>query len=205
MSEEKDWDQRYARSERIWSGHPNVVLAREADGLTPGTALDLGCGEGADAVWLARRGWRVTGVDISGVAVQRAAAHAEEAGVADRADFQRRDLGESFPDGTYDLVSAQFLHSQGPLPRMRVLARAAAAVAPGGILLVEGHQDHGPFHHDGPPVVFMAPQDVVTGLGLDGPGWELLLCDTHERTQTGPDGEPARRTDSTIKARRRVA
>ena len=206
MSEEQDWDQRYARSTRIWSGDPNVVLAREVADLPPGSALDLGAGEGADAVWLAQRGWRVTAVDISGVALQRAAAHAAAAGVADRIDFQRRDLGETFPDGTYDLVSAQFLHSYGPLPRMRVLRSAAAAVARGGILLVEGHQDHGPFHHEGQgQVVFRPVEQVVSELGLDAGGWEVLLCETHERSRTGPDGRSARRTDSTVKARRAVA
>lgn len=65
------WDARYSEHDRVWSGEPNAVLVEEAAGLEPGTALDLGCGEGADAVWLARRGWRVTAVDVSGVALER--------------------------------------------------------------------------------------------------------------------------------------
>ncbi len=205
MSEESNWDERYAESDRIWSGQVNVVLAREMDGVAPGRALDLGCGEGADAVWLASRGWRVTAVDISGVALGRAAGHAAAAGVADRIDFQRRDLGESFPDGEFGLVSAQFLHSWGDLPREKILANAAAAVAPGGILLIEGHLDAGPFHHEHADVTFPTPEDVVHDVGLDSAEWELLIAEAHERTQTGPDGQPATRTDSTVKARRRVA
>jgi len=204
MSEESRWDARYAESAQIWSGRPNVVLEREVAALTPGRALDLGCGEGADAVWLARLGWRVTAVDISGTALQRAAAHAEAAGVADKIDWQRRDLAESVPEGPFDLVSAQFLHSWGDLPREKILRAAAAAVAPGGVLLIEGHLDHGPFPHEGhQEVTFPTLHDVVAGLELSSGEWELLVSEAHERTQTGPDGQPAVRTDSTVKARRR--
>ncbi len=205
MSEESNWDARYAESDRIWSGRVNVVLAREMADAAPGRALDLGCGEGADAIWLASRGWQVTGVDISGVALGRAAAQAEAAGVAERITWQRRDLGKSFPEGTFDLVSAQFLHSWGDLPRERILAAAAAAVAPGGILLIEGHLDAGPFHHEQhADVTFPTPQEVVRDLKLDSGDWDLLICETHQRSQIGPDGRPAIRTDSTVKARRRV-
>lgn len=206
MSEESNWDARYAESDRIWSGRVNVVLAREIADVLPGRALDLGCGEGADAIWLAARGWRVTAVDISGVALGRAAEHAEAAEVADRIDFQRCDLAVTFPDGVFDLVSAQFLHSWGDLPRERILADAAAAVAPGGILLIEGHLDAGPFPtHEHADVTFPTPQDVVRDLKLDQGDWDVLIAEAHERAQTGPDGRPATRTDSTVKARRRAA
>ena len=207
MSDERSWDARYAESHRIWSGRPNVVLQREVSNLAPGRALDLGCGEGADAVWLAQRGWQVTAVDISGVALHRAAEHARDAGVADRIDWQHRDLAASFPDGTYDLVSAQFLHSWGDMPREKILRSAAAAVAPGGTLLIEGHLDTGPFSHghDHSDVHFPTPQEVVADLDLASRDWEVLISEAHERHQTGPDGQPAIRTDSTVKARRRVA
>jgi SAM-dependent methyltransferase len=198
------WDARYAESDRVWSGRPNVVLVREVGTLPPGTALDLGCGEGADAVWLAQRGWRVVAVDISGVALARAAAHAAGAGVADRIEWQQRDLATSFPAGTFDLVSAQFLHSWGDLPREKILHTAAASVAPGGVLLIEGHSDAGPFEHDHGDVHFPTPDEVVADLQLADGEWEVLLAAEHPRDQTGPDGIPAVRTDSTVMVRRAI-
>jgi SAM-dependent methyltransferase len=206
MSDESSWDARYSESTRIWSGNPNVVLQREVSGLAPGRALDLGCGEGADAVWLAQQGWRVTAVDFSRVALERAAEHAGESGVGDRIEWQHRDLSASFPDGRFDLVSVQFLHSWGDLPREKILRSAAAAVAPGGTLLIEGHLDTGPFphDHDHSDIHFPTPEEVVADLDLRSRDWEVLISEAHERQQTGPDGRPATRTDSTVKARRRV-
>ncbi|MDT0343531.1 SAM-dependent methyltransferase [Streptomyces litchfieldiae] len=203
LTEAERWDARYAESDRIWSGNPNVVLVREVKELTPGRALDLGCGEGADAVWLARQGWRVTAVDISRVALDRAAGHAAEAGVADRVDWQRRDLGESFPEGEFDLVSAQFLHTWGDMPRERILRNAAAAVAPGGVLLIVSHGGFPPWEsHAHPDIHFPTPDELLESLQLPDGQWEVLLSDEHERVQTGPDGEPAHRMDNALKTRR---
>src|SRR5512144_263955 len=91
----QSWEEHYGERERVWSGRVNLRLAEVAEALTPGRALDLGCGEGADAVWLADHGWQVTAVDISQTALDRAAVEAKARGVADRIDFQRRDLTES--------------------------------------------------------------------------------------------------------------
>ncbi|MGI5422700.1 MFS transporter [Actinomadura luteofluorescens] len=199
------WDTRYSEHHHMWSGEPNAVLVQEAADLAPGTALDLGCGEGADAVWLARRGWRVTAVDISGVALERAAGHAEEAGVADRVDWQRRDLAASFPEGSYDLVSAQFLHSPADMPREEVLRAAAAAVAPGGILLVVGHAGPPPWDPDAHPGVHLpTPGEVFASLSLPEDEWEVLRSGEHERVQTAPDGRTMTRTDNALKLRRRA-
>jgi SAM-dependent methyltransferase len=180
------------------------VLVREIVGVDSGSALDLGCGEGADAIWLAQQGWRVTAVDISRTALDRAARHADEAQVADRIDWQRVDLGVSFPAGTFDLISAQFLHSTTELPRERILRAAAAAVAPGGLLLIVGHSGVPPWEHDHhPDIVFPTPDEVVKSLDLPDGQWEVQLCDEHQRTQNGPDGQPAIRTDNAVKLRRR--
>jgi SAM-dependent methyltransferase len=203
MTDATYWDTRYAESTAVWSGNANAALVAEVATLTPGTALDLGCGEGGDAIWLARQGWTVTATDISAVALEKAAAHAAEAGVT--VDFQRHDLGTSFPAGHYDLVSCQFLYPRGGVPREELLLKAKAAVAPGGILLIEGHQDFGPFadqHHAHGDVSFPAPDEVVAGLGLEAGEWQVLRCETHDRVQKGPDGQPAHRTDSTVKVRR---
>jgi SAM-dependent methyltransferase len=181
-----------------------VALVAEIAELTPGRALDLGCGEGADAVWLARQGWRVTAADISGVALERAAEHAAHAGVT--VDWQRHDLEQTFPAGEFDLVSAQFLHFWEEFDREKILRRAAEAVAPGGILLIEGHMDHGPFRHEGHAghhPRFPTPDEVIAALEL-GDNWETLTAVVHPREQIGPDGDNHTRTDSTVKLRRKA-
>jgi SAM-dependent methyltransferase len=210
MSDEQAWDARYQESHRIWSGNPNVALVAEVAGLKPGRALDLGSGEGADAVWLARQGWQVTAADISGVALARAAEHAAEAGVT--VDWQRHDLEQTFPAGEFDLVSAQFLHFWEEFDREKILRRAADSVAVGGILLIEGHMDHGPFRYEGHGVGhgheqqhlhFPTPDEVINALAL-GDDWEVLTATVHPREQKGPDGDNHTRTDSTVKLRRKA-
>lgn len=198
------WDDRYRESDRIWSGNPNAALVREVEGLKPGRALDLGCGEGADAVWLARWGWKVTATDISRVALERAAGHAADAGVADRIDWQWHDLGASFPEGEFDLVSAQFLHSMGDLPRERILRQAASAVAPGGVLLIVGHAGFPSWEHDHADVELPTTDEVLASLELPDGEWEVLLSAEHERIQNDPDGNPTTRTDNALKVRRTV-
>jgi SAM-dependent methyltransferase len=200
---EEYWNERYSESTRIWSGKPNAALVTEVAGLTPGTALDLGCGEGGDAIWLAQQGWRVTGVDVSAVALERAARHAAEAGVGDKIDWQRHELGKSFPEGTFDLVSAQFLHSTVELPREAILRQATEAVAPGGTLLIEGHLDwpDAAKHGDHPDIHFPTPDEVISDLALDDGRWEILVSRAHGREQV-IDGELIKREDCTVKARR---
>ncbi|GAA1800642.1 MFS transporter [Actinomadura chokoriensis] len=207
MSNADFWEARYAEHDRVWSGDPNAVLVKEATGLEPGTALDLGCGEGADAIWLARRGWRVTGTDISRTALERAARHAADAGVADRVDWQRHDLAESFPGGAYDLVTAMFLHSLDPaMPREAILREAAAAVAPGGVLLVAGHAGPPPWDPDAHPHLHLPTADeVLASLGLPDGAWDVLLSAENERLQTAPDGTTMTRVDNALKIRRRPA
>jgi SAM-dependent methyltransferase len=203
-TDEQLWDDRYSETEQIWSGKPNVVLVEEVEGLTPGRALDLGSGEGGDAVWLAHRGWQVTAVDISTVALERAAKLATAQGVENRIDWQQHELGKSFPEGTFDLVSAQFLHSLGDFPREEILRTAAAAVAPGGILLIEGHLGFPSWElqHDHPDIHFPTADEVITDLALPKGKWEVLVSREHPREHIGPDGTATTRTDSTVKVRR---
>ncbi|HEY1969377.1 MAG TPA: class I SAM-dependent methyltransferase, partial [Pseudonocardia sp.] len=132
------WDERYQSAERVWSGNPNPWLVTEAADLVPGHALDAGCGEGADAQWLAGRGSTVTAADVSEVALHRAATHTGP-DLADRITWLPADLLSWVPPArTYDLVSAHFIHFPSPL-REPVFARLADAVRPGGTLLIVGH------------------------------------------------------------------
>ncbi|AGB24213.1 methylase involved in ubiquinone/menaquinone biosynthesis [Mycobacterium sp. JS623] len=200
----EQWEQRYAESDRVWSGRVNVRLAEVVSPLAAGHALDLGCGEGADACWLAERGWTVVAVDISDTALQRATAAAEAKGLADRIEFVQHDLSESFPDGTFDLISAQFLHSMIPFDRPRLLRRAATAVRPGGVLLIVDHAGPPPWpskldhhHHE-----FPSAEEVIGALEL-GDDWERVRVDTVERKAKGPDGEIWPWVDNVIVLRHR--
>ncbi|MFC7656507.1 SAM-dependent methyltransferase [Pseudonocardia benzenivorans] len=136
--DETFWDGRYRAAPSVWSGRPNPQLVDETSGLTPGTALDVGCGEGADVAWLAGRGWTVTGVEISRVALERAEAHAREAGLTGRTRWLHLDATREPVPGTFDLVSAHFVHLP-PGMRDDLHRRLAAATAPGGTLLVVAH------------------------------------------------------------------
>jgi 2-polyprenyl-3-methyl-5-hydroxy-6-metoxy-1,4-benzoquinol methylase len=99
MFEPSSWEERYSSEEKIWSGNPNPQLVAEASGLTPGTALDVGCGEGGDVIWLAQQGWHATGADFSANGLARAARHAADAGVADRTDWWQVDARTFGPPG----------------------------------------------------------------------------------------------------------
>lgn len=194
---QQHWEERYGAQDRIWSGRVNTRLAELAADLPAGRALDLGCGEGADAVWLAERGWTVVAVDISQTALDRARAAAADRDVLGRIDFQHHDLSDSFPGGVYDLVSAQFLHSLVRLEREQILRNAAAAVAPGGRLLIVDHGGAPPWadrevhdHH------FPAAEEVVAQLELDDAEWERERVESVEREAVGPDGQTATLADN---------
>ena len=196
------WNERYGESHRIWSGRPNVRLVETVSGLTSGLALDLGCGEGGDARWLAQQGWQVLAVDISDTALQRAAADAGE--LAARIDFRRYDLSQSFPDGTFDLVSAQFLHSPVPWDRERLLRRAADAVAPGGTLFIVDHGEAPPWAERLAKHVheFPSAQMILDGLELDPTLWNTVRAEAVTREATGPQGQTGHLLDNVIVARR---
>ena len=180
------WDRRYAEPRLVWSAEPNRFLVDELAALPPGRALDLACGEGRNAIWLARREWDVTGVDFSGVAVDKARRMADEAGVTAR--FVRADLAEYVPEpGSADLVALMYLQVPEPL-RTVVLGRAAAALRPGGTLLWVAHDlrnlDGG---HGGPqnPDVLSTPEGVAAALG----GLEALRAEVVRRPVPTDAGE----------------
>ena len=189
------WEDHYHRRERVWSGRPNPVLVDVVGSLHPGTALDLGCGEGGDAIWLAQQGWRVTAVDVSTTALDRAAADAATAGVADRIDFRQYDLALTFPPGAFDLVSAQYLHSPIEFPRARVLQEAASAVTPGGLLLIVDHASVGPGS-------WAEPEETLAPLELSPDEWHTERLKASERQATHPNGRVVTHTDNVVAVRR---
>ena len=196
------WEEHYGAKPQVWSGKVNARLAAIAVELTGTTALDLGCGEGADAIWLAEHGWTVVAVDVSTTALDRGRAAAAERGVAGRIDFQQHDLDTGFPAGQFDLVSAQFLHSPVEKDRPAILRRAAAAVAPGGTLLIVDHAAAPPWAARMHDHVFPTAQEVVAGLDLDPAGWRTVTAGVYERDVQGPDGEPVTLADNVIRIQR---
>ena len=199
------WDARYGERERIWSGAANRALVDVVTGVTPGSALDLGCGEGGDSLWLAETGWTVTGVDISETALARAREESGARGLDGAIEWVQLDLARDFPAGTYDLVSACFLASQIPLPRAEILRQAASAVATGGLLVLVSHASAPPWagnHHHGPRD-FPSPAEELDALSLDEAAWDTQMAETRTREATGPDGERATLEDTVVVARRR--
>jgi 2-polyprenyl-3-methyl-5-hydroxy-6-metoxy-1,4-benzoquinol methylase len=198
--EPPSWDERYSGEDQIWSGDPNAQLVAEMSALTPGTALDVGCGEGGDVIWLARRGWTVTGADFSAGGLRRAARHAEAAGVGGRVDWWQVDARTFSADGrSYDLVTTHFLHPpDGGM--VDVTRRLSEAVAPGGSLLVVGHAPSEGFTHltaSRRKAMFRA-EDLLPGLP---DGFEVLVVEQRPRTTTHNE-EKVELHDSTLLARR---
>ena len=204
--DEAFWDERYRSSPHVWSGNPNPQLVADIADLPPGRALDVGCGEGADAIWLAGRGWDVVATDISSVALERAAQHARSSDPAAsaRIEWRRADLLVRPPEpDSFDLVSAQFMQL-APAPRTRLLAALAVSVRAGGTLLVVGHH----------------PSDLATGVrrppmpdrfytadevaGLLDDAWTVVANDARPRPATTPDGVTVTIHDAVLLATRRA-
>ncbi|MFC4336133.1 class I SAM-dependent methyltransferase [Salininema proteolyticum] len=197
MNLQNYWDEKYRGRDRLFSGEPNGVLVAEAAGLPPGQALDVGCGEGADAVWLAAQGWRVTAVDISRTALQRAAAAATEH--AEDIAWQHGDpTASSPPSGAFDLVTVQYFPLRRE-PGHAALSGLLDAVAPGGTLLFVGHDLDGlsPERH-AEAGDYYAPHAVAELLGEE---WTVLVDETRPRAGSRPEGSPHTH-DTVLRARR---
>ena len=195
---ETDWDARYARKELVWTAEPNRRFAAEAAGLSPGRALDLACGEGRNAVWLAEGGWRVTGVDFSSVGLAKARDLAVARGV--EVEWVHADLLAWEPEPhAFDLVAVIYL--QVPHDELAVaLGRASEALAPGGTLFVLGHDTTNVTDGHGGPrdvSVLYTPEDVVAAL----PGLVVERAEKVHRTVPLDEGE-AVAIDALVRARR---
>jgi SAM-dependent methyltransferase len=215
------WEQHWRAGEdgdpgSMGANPPNPYLERELAGLTPGTALDAGCGAGAEAIWLAEHGWRVTAADISAEALARAAGRAAASGLADRVTWVEADLGAWEPETPYDLVTTHYAHPA--MPQLEFYDRIAGWVAPGGTLLIVGHlhdeagtaqhghgHGHGTGHGehaDGPPAEASATAAAVTAR-LDAAAWEVVTATEGERTLDGSGGREVRLRDVVVRATRR--
>jgi thioredoxin reductase/SAM-dependent methyltransferase len=192
------WDERYRSKPQIWSGDPNAVLVAEVGGLTPGTALDAGSGEGADALWLAARGWHVTAAELSTVALKRAAAQSDRLGL--HVDWQHLDLTSEPAKGTFDLVTAFFLHLPAT-SRQSLWRHLAAAVAPGGTLLVVGHDLSDMATMPRPRLAEMG-WTIGEVAGSLGEGWAVEVAEARPRQATDPDGREVTIHDAVLRARR---
>jgi SAM-dependent methyltransferase len=197
------WEQLWSRTLRERGGDvahrpANVHLTAEVDGLRPGLALDAGCGHGADTLWLAANGWRVTAVDFSAAALAHARATAEAAGadIAARVDWVEADLANwaARPD-RYDLVACLYVHVAGSVAEM--VLRMGAAVAPGGTLLLVGHRPVDPSTGAATPAAGQQQVSVDAALAaLDPPSWEVLVAEDRPRATAGTG------VDAVIRARR---
>lgn len=193
-----DWDERYGAAELVWSAEPNRLFAKEVEGLRPGRALDLACGEGRNAIWLAARGWTVTAVDFSEVAIDKARRLADTRGV--QVEWVTADLlAYQPPSESFDLVALIYLQ----LPHAQlsaVLRRATGALAPGGTLLIIGHDTRNLAEgHGGPrdPTVLFTPKDVESDI-------EGLIVERSERVlrPVTVDGKEVNAIDALVRARR---
>jgi thioredoxin reductase/2-polyprenyl-3-methyl-5-hydroxy-6-metoxy-1,4-benzoquinol methylase len=210
------WDQIWQgdRAVAMASSQPNPHLVREVGALAPGTALEAGCGAGAEAIWLASRGWQVTGADIVAEALDRAAERATDAGVAERVTWVQADLSTWDPEARFELVTTHYAHPA--MPQLEFYDRVASWVAPRGTLLIVGHlhrdasagddsHGHDPGHDDGgdePPASASATAAAITAR-LEPAEWEVVTAEESHRTMSGPGGHETTIHDVVVRATRR--
>jgi SAM-dependent methyltransferase len=200
MAEQSEWDARYSERERVWSGNPNGALVAEVAGLQPTRVLDVGCGEGADAVWLAARGWQVTALDVSQVAIDRGRRAAEAAGV--EITWVHEGLVEAaLPPESFDLVSAQY-PALLRTPFGDAVHALLAAVAPGGALLLVHHADVDREHaiaRGFDPEDYVSHEDVAVALGE---GWQIERDERRPRVAPTAGAGAHHVDDLVLRARR---
>jgi SAM-dependent methyltransferase len=200
---EQHWQDRTDGPGSMRAGPPNPYLARETRSLAPGTALDAGCGTGAEASWLAAQGWRVTAADISAEALARAVDRAATSGVADRVHWVEADLSTWDPGTQFDLVMTHYAHPA--MPQLEFYDRIGGWVGPGGTLLIVGHlhTHSAPDHHGDrghPPAEASTTAAVITAR-LDATQWEIVTAAESQREVAGRE---VPLYDVVVRARRRA-
>ena len=202
LSPTEYWEQRYSGSERVWSGKVNATMASVVAELSPDTAIDLGCGEGGDVLWLAEQGWTALGLDISATAVGRARDEAAVRGL-DGASFEAVDLDAWKPEpASVDLVTASFFQSNVELDRTAILRRAMTALRPAGRLVTVSHAAPPSWAKDH-PAKMVSVQDEAAQLGGHADEWEVEQADERPRAAVAPDGTPGEHLDAVLVLRRR--
>lgn len=198
------WDERYRSLAPEWDGEPNSQLVAEIATMRPGRALDAACGEGADTIWLAQHGWRVTALDLSPVALERGRAHVRtlDAAISERIDWVAADVTQWCPPhDAYDLVTAHFVQLAQPA-RTEVMTRLATWVRAGGTLLVVAHHpsdmDSGVRRPPRPELYYTAEEIAAL---LPAEEWLVLVSETRERVVEGSQGDAVVR-DTVLRARR---
>lgn len=196
------WEQRYSERDQIWSGKVNATMANIVSVLTPGRAIDLGCGEGGDVLWLAEQGWEAEGLDISPTAVGRARAEAERRGLTS-ASFTAVDLDQWQPEpGSVDLVTASFFQSSAALDRVAILRRAANALRPGGHLVTVSHAAPPSWARDH-PATMISVREEVEQLARPAENWVVELAEERPRAANAPDGSAGEHLDAVVVLARR--
>lgn len=198
------WDQIWHgdRAGAMGSSPANPHLIDEIADLAPGTALEAGCGGGAEAIWLARQGWQVTAADVAEEALAVAARRARDAEVTDRVQWVRADLSSWEPPSPYDLVTTHYAHPA--MPQLEFYDRLASWVAPGGTLLIVGHLHHGHSHPDTdtePPAAASVTAAAITER-LDPAAWEVVTAEESQRSMPGADAHAKTIHDVVVRARR---
>lgn len=214
------WDQTWdgERAPMMSSGDPNPHLVHEIGELEPGTALDAGCGAGAEAIWLASNGWNVTGADVAEAALEYAEGRAAAAELAEQIEWIQADLSVWQPETDYDLVTTHYAHPA--TPQLDFYDRIASWVAPGGTLLIVGHLHHGHGNlnghgnssshsptgesghgHSQPPAEASATADSITNR-LDPAVWTVVTAEESQRTMVGPGGRATTIDDVVVRASR---
>jgi SAM-dependent methyltransferase len=205
LTDAHDWDERYRTSELIWKAAPNQWVRQYTQDLSPGTALDLASGEGRNAIWLADRGWQVTAVDFSAVAMEKAKELASQHGnrTADRIEWVVEDVLSYASTAEYDLVLVIYLQVAAE-QRKTLLQHAAAVVSPGGRLLVVGHHTDNLVHGVGGPPnpeVLYTEDDILADLAE----FPNLIFRTAQRVERVIDGQLRRALDVVVEAERSSA
>ncbi|MGJ8530840.1 MAG: SAM-dependent methyltransferase [Alphaproteobacteria bacterium] len=192
------WEPHYAKMSRPSGGRVSAALRQFVEARPIGTALELGCARGDDAIWLAKQGWTVMAVDVAEAALIAARASALEAGVSNRITFERHDLSATFPNGKFELVTAMFFHSPVDFGRVQALRSATESVARGGLLLVVAHGSRAPWSWGDPDTVYPTAQDELKDLALNPDEWRQVFVGPIKRDATGPDDQRATVIDTVV-------